>query len=102
MLAPLELEIAGSLNTELALPRHFYSPPHGNLSLLTPVVASSGRADAGEARIYHGSDFRLCVGFRTPAVMGPPRARAAGVRKAPRHEIAGRCGTVGAAGSMGI
>jgi hypothetical protein len=51
MLAPLELEIAGSLNTELALPRHFYSPPHGNLSLLTPVVARSGRADAGEAGI---------------------------------------------------
>jgi hypothetical protein len=51
MLAPLELEIAGSLNTELALPRRFYSPPHGNLSLLTLVVASSGRADAGEAGI---------------------------------------------------
>jgi hypothetical protein len=51
MLVPLELEIAGSLNTELAPPRHFYSPTHGNLSLLTPVVASSGRADAGEAGI---------------------------------------------------
>jgi len=34
-------------------------------------------------------------GLRTPS-------RAAGVGKAPRHEIAGRRGTVGAAGCMGI
>jgi len=37
-----------------------------------------------------------CAGFRTPATMIWPRAAAAGVRKAPRHEIAsagsaGRC-----------
>jgi len=31
---------------------------------------------------------RSCAGFRMPAMTGPPRARAAGVRKAPRHEIA--------------
>ena len=45
---------------------------------------------------------RSCAGFRTPAVTSPQRARAAGVRKAPRHEIAGSRGTVSAAGSMGI
>jgi len=59
MLAPLELEIAGSLNTELALPRHFYSPRHGNVRLLTLVVASSRRADASEAGICHESDLRF-------------------------------------------
>ena len=32
---------------------------------------------------------RKCAGFRTPAVASPSRARAAGVGKAPRHEIAG-------------
>src|SRR5260370_42580131 len=42
-----------------------------------------------------------CAGFRTPAVTKPPHARAAGVRKAPRHEIAGRWGPVGAAGLYG-
>ena len=30
----------------------------------------------------------FCAGFRTPACRTYPRARAAGVRKAPRHEIA--------------
>ena len=30
----------------------------------------------------------MCVGFRTPAALICPRAPAAGVRKAPRHEIA--------------
>jgi hypothetical protein len=29
-----------------------------------------------------------CAGFRTPACRDYPRALAAGVRKAPRHEIA--------------
>jgi hypothetical protein len=45
---------------------------------------------------------RSCAGFRTPAVTSPAHVRAAGVGKAPRHEIAGSGGTVGAAGSMGI
>jgi hypothetical protein len=31
---------------------------------------------------------RLCAGFRTPECRAYPRALAAGVRKAPRHEIA--------------
>src|SRR5260370_19227077 len=47
------------------------------------------------------ADVGLCAGFRTPAVTKPPHARAAGVRKAPRHEIAGRWGPVGAAGLYG-
>jgi hypothetical protein len=34
------------------------------------------------------SAFVLCAGFRTPALMSESRADAAGVRKAPRHEIA--------------
>src|ERR1700720_3962343 len=32
---------------------------------------------------------RFCAGFRTPATTSYPRAPEAGVRKAPRHEIAG-------------
>src|SRR3979411_442479 len=31
----------------------------------------------------------ICAGFRTPAATSYPRAPEAGVRKAPRHEIAG-------------
>src|SRR6516225_4959748 len=31
---------------------------------------------------------RFCAGFRTPAALSSPRAPPAGVRKAPRHEIA--------------
>ena len=34
------------------------------------------------------SDVADCAGFRTPALMSESRADAAGVRKAPRHEIA--------------
>src|SRR5216684_8701275 len=37
------------------------------------------------------SNFRFCAGFRMPACRDHPHARTAGVRKAPRHEIAG-CG----------
>ena len=32
---------------------------------------------------------RYCAGFRMPACRSHPRALTAGVRKAPRHEIAG-------------
>src|ERR1019366_8342089 len=32
---------------------------------------------------------RFCAGFRTPGMMSQPRAPVAGVREAPRHEIAG-------------
>jgi hypothetical protein len=31
----------------------------------------------------------LCAGFRTPECRAYPRAQSAGVRKAPKHEIAG-------------
>ena len=34
---------------------------------------------------------RFCAGFRMPACRDHPHARTAGVREAPRHEIAG-CG----------
>src|SRR6476646_195857 len=37
------------------------------------------------------ADFRCCAGFRMPAWRDHPHAGRAGVRKAPRHEIAG-CG----------
>ncbi len=47
-------------------------------------------------------DFRNCAGFRTPAMTGSPRADAAGVRKAPRHEIAVGSAPGGAACAMGI
>ena len=33
--------------------------------------------------------FRFCAGFWTPASMNDPHAQLAGVRKAPRHEVAG-------------
>src|SRR5215468_7462779 len=36
-----------------------------------------------------GTNDRLCAGFRTPATTISPHALAAGVRKAPTHEIAG-------------
>ena len=36
------------------------------------------------------SGVRCCAGFRTPASQAYPRGVTTGVRKAPRHEIAGR------------
>src|SRR5438105_14263754 len=39
--------------------------------------------------ILRCGNSRFCAGFRTPATMTQPHALAAGVRKAPRHEIAG-------------
>jgi len=33
--------------------------------------------------------FGFCAGFRMPACRDHPHARTAGVRKAPRHEVAG-------------
>jgi len=46
------------------------------------------------ARVNHQdakgrANVRFCAGFRTPECRDLPRARTAGVRKAPRHEIAG-------------
>src|SRR5208337_2315216 len=45
-----------------------------------------GRSDAFTARFRNG---RSCAGFWTPASLGAPLAPAAGVQKAPRHEVAG-------------
>jgi len=38
--------------------------------------------------IPQSADVSYCAGFRTPECRDHPRALAAGVRKAPRHEIA--------------
>jgi hypothetical protein len=43
-----------------------------------------------QAHRFCCGEVRKCAGFRTLAMMSYPRAAAAGVRKAPRHEIAGR------------
>src|SRR5205085_2157141 len=49
----------------------------------------SDRVSASLAAIAHTRLCAgLCAGFRTPASTISPRAAAAGVRKAPRHEIA--------------
>src|SRR5271166_2179694 len=47
---------------------------------------ASGRPDAFAARFPEG---RSCAGFWTPASREAPRTQAAGVQKAPRHEVAG-------------
>jgi hypothetical protein len=47
-------------------------------------------------------NVRCCAGFWTPASRGAPLASAAGVQKAPRHEVAGRFGAIQAASAMGI
>src|SRR5213078_1796711 len=66
---------------------------------LPPTKGGTSARPAGPARKLgylnsapggSGHD-RLCAGFRTPECQDHPRALAAGVRKAPRHEIAG-CG----------
>src|SRR5208337_1588854 len=41
------------------------------------------------------SAYVLCAGFWTPASGGAPLAPAAGVQKAPRHEVAGSLGPGG-------
>src|SRR6266446_9137962 len=53
----------------------------------------------GSDRMRH---VAYCAGFRTPAMTGSPRANAAGVGKAPRHEIAVGSAPGGAACAMGI
>src|SRR5271166_5363606 len=54
--------------------------------------SAMGRADLFEACFRNG---RYCAGFWTPASGGAPLAPAAGVQKAPRHEVAGSLGRVG-------
>ena len=59
----------------------------------TPLSISSDSTDrlSGSRPREWAQTQRLrgCAGFRTPELRNNPRARAAGVRKAPRHEIAG-------------
>src|ERR1700730_13666826 len=50
----------------------------------------------------HRRNVSFWSGFRTPEVLGEPHADAAGVGKAPRHEIAVGWAPSGAAGAMGI
>ena len=63
------------------------------------LMYGSVRGARGNSRPYRDTPFaaiahsRFCAGFRTPAATSYPRAPEAGVRKAPRHEIAG--GTLG-------
>ena len=57
-----------------------------------PVVRAPGRTDAFVACFRNG---RSCAGFWTPASRGAPLAPAAGVEKAPRHEVAGSLGPGG-------
>jgi hypothetical protein len=49
----------------------------------TSLMNKGGRSD------QKACHFRLCAGFRMPACRDHPDARTAGVRKAPRQEIAG-------------
>src|ERR1700730_4975993 len=53
----------------------------------SPVIPHSWSALSMPTRKL--AHFRCCAGFRTPAATSYPRAPEAGVRKAPRHEIAG-------------
>ena len=68
------------------------------LTILPPVTHSRlGYPRSGLSR----SDFVRCAGFSDAGMRRHPRAVAAGVREAPRHEIAGG-GRGGAAGAMNI
>ena len=59
-------------------------------------------ADGWRAQYEPGiAEVRLGAGFRMPATQDHPRAREAGVRKAPMHEIAGS-GARGECRAMGI
>src|ERR1700738_5190924 len=49
-----------------------------------PTVLRPSRSESGNVQVNV-----QCAGFRTPAATSYPRAPEAGVRKAPRHEIAG-------------
>ena len=61
------------------------------------LMYGSVRGARGNSRPYrdmlfaalHESGYVHCAGFRTPATTIQPHAPTAGVRKAPRHEIAG-------------
>src|ERR1700730_18507268 len=52
------------------------------------LFASASPGGALANSVTQAANDRLCAGFRTPAALTSPHARLAGVRKAPRHEIA--------------
>ena len=60
------------------------------LALDQPPLASAILPDRSVCR-FCSAGGGSCAGFRTPELRNHPRARTAGGRKAPRHEIAG-CG----------
>src|SRR3984893_378587 len=65
-------------------------------ALLSLIAPEGGRNRCVAEMLDRASKrrgVRSCAGFRTPATTSYPRAPKAGVRKAPRHEIAG--GTLG-------
>jgi hypothetical protein len=57
---------------------------------MVPVDSFASKLTSITRRDEEGTNVRSCVGFRTPASQAYPRGVTAGVRKAPRHEIAGR------------
>jgi hypothetical protein len=59
---------------------------------LQPAPTKSSNEEACFAAVQESACV-LCAGFRTPVTTSYPGAPEAGVRKAPRHEIAG--GTLG-------
>ena len=56
----------------------------------------------GHGGLVNREEVSFCAGFRTAAMTRSATGWETGVGKAPRHEIAGDWGTIGAAGSMGI
>jgi NADH dehydrogenase FAD-containing subunit len=71
---------------------------------LATIGRRSAVADFGRVKVTGAAAWWLwgAVHVRTPAMTRPATSSEAGVGKAPRHEIAGGVGTVGAVGSMGI
>ena len=68
----------------------------GKTTILAAAASVWGRGATA------GGFVRSCAGFRTPANTNRARAREAGVRKAPRHEIAVRGAPDSATEAMGI
>jgi len=62
------------------------------LAIIDALLGRNAISKVPRAAGYRASDFVLCEDARTPAWRTSPRAPTAGVREAPRHEIAGRWG----------
>src|SRR5271166_3506800 len=60
-----------------------------------PVKTDTHYILVNDAPFRHPPIGRSCAGFWTPASRGAPLAPAAGVQKAPRHEVAGSLGPDG-------